>query len=164
MNTSTIAPEAKVSQVKRAARPAGSRKPETKQEFVTVDQFDKMTDLMKGLVEAVTELKSRPATPQAAETQEVAKAKADAAPINPAWEDKAREIIGEAVDHCEVFYPKAGGQIFTIVIKTEFSNASADYMQRMKTDRRSREIGNEGIGGVEIWAKLVKQNLKRGSK
>ena len=31
----------------------------------------------------------------------------------------------------------------------------------MKVDRRSKEIGNEGIEGVEQWCKLVAQNLKR---
>jgi hypothetical protein len=134
------------------------------QQFVTVEKFNELTDMMKTLVDTVTELKNKPIpnTPAAKEAEEVAKAKYDQAPINPAWEEKAREIIGEALDHCEIFYPKGGGQIFTVVIKPEFSNAPKEYLERCKVDRRSKEIGNEGIGGVELWCKLVKQNLKRG--
>lgn len=137
------------------------------QQFVTTESFnqfsDKITDVLGKLVETVQEIKNKPAvvTPEIKEAEEVRKAKHDQAPINPSWEEKAIEIIGEAVDHCEVFYPKAGGQIFTVVIKSEFSNAPKEYIERMKTDRRSREIGNEGISGVENWCKLIRQNLRR---
>ena len=134
------------------------------QQFVTVEQFNQLTDVLGKLVDTVTELKNKPApnTPAEKELQEVAKAKYDQAPINPAWEEKAREIIGEALDHCEIFYPKGGGQIFTVIIKSEFSNAPKEYLERCKVDRRSKEIGNEGIGGVELWCKLVRANLRRG--
>ncbi len=134
-----------------------------KEKFVKMSDFNKLTDVIGKLVETVTELKDKPtvAQVQTPEAEEVRKAKHDQAPINPAWEEKAQEIIGEAVDHCEVFYPKQGGTIFTVVIKPEFSNAPKEYIDRMKADRRSREIGPEGISGVEIWCKLIRANLKR---
>ena len=86
-------------------------------------------------------------------------APAVATPETP--EEKAQEILGEALERCEVQYLRRGGTVFTVVIKNEHSNASVEYLERMKVDRRSREIGNEGIEGVEIWCKLVAQNLRR---
>lgn len=140
-------------------------KKETK-EFVTVEQFSSMMDVIGKLAESVDSLKNKttelPKTKATIEELEIAKAKSDQAPINPAWEDMAREIIGEALDHCEIYYPKAGGTLFTVVIKTELSNAPKEYLERMGTDRRSKEIGAEGISGVENWCKLVAQNLKKG--
>jgi hypothetical protein len=137
----------------------------TKQ-YVTVEQFSALTDVISKMNDSLSELKNKtvelPKTTATKEAQEIEKAKADQAPINPAWEDMAREIVGEALDHCEIFYPKAGGTIFTVVIKPELSNAPKEYLERMKTDRRSKEIGAEGISGVENWCKLVKQNLKKG--
>ena len=142
---------------------AKKTKPETP-EFVTVAQFNQLTDVIGKLVDKVDEISKKEIHGEPTKEQtEVAKAKYNEAPMNPAWEEKAREIIGEPMDRCEVFYPKAGGQIFTVVIKSEFSNAPKEYMERMKEDRRSREIGNEGIAGVETWCKLIKANLKRGN-
>ena len=132
-----------------------------KPQYATAEQFTELMGVLKTLAEDVVKLKNAPGTPEAKESEEIRKAKFDQAPINPAWEEKAREIIGEAVDHCEVFYPKQGGQLFTVVIKDEFSNAPKEYLERMKSDRRTREIGNEGISGVELWCKLIRQNLKR---
>ena len=136
---------------------------EKEAQYVTVDQFNKLTEVLGKIVDTVNEIKNKPASvPEAKEAEEVRKAKWDQAPINPAWEEKAIEIIGEAVDHCEIFYPKSGGTIFTVVIKTELSNAPQEYLDRAKSDRRSREIGPEGIAGVENWCKLIRANLKRG--
>lgn len=131
-------------------------------QYVTQAQFTELTNVIKGLVDVVTEVKSKTASPiEAKEAAEIAKAKHDQAPMNPVWEDMAKEIIGEAVDHCELYQPRSGGTIFTVVIKNEFSNAPKEYLERMKADRRSREIGNEGISGVETWCKLIRANLKR---
>lgn len=103
-----------------------------------------------------------PAVPETAIEKEIRKAAPDDInPVNPAWTEKAEEVLGEALERCEVFYPKRGGTIFTLVIKPAFSNASVEYMERTKSDRRSKEIGNEGIEGVEQWCKLVAANLKR---
>jgi hypothetical protein len=149
----TTAPIAKVE--KKVTKPAAK--------YVTEEKFNQLTDVLKTLVDTVTELKNKPVanSPEAKELAEVKKAKQDEAPINPSWEEDAREIIGEAVDHCEVFYPKGGGTIYTVVIKPEFSNAPKEYLERNKVDRRSREIGAEGFSGVQAWNKLVRQNLKR---
>lgn len=134
--------------------------------YVTADEFKAMNETvigtLKALSDSILELKNKTATPaEAKETKEVTKAGPNQYPMNPEWDEKAREIIGEAVDHCEVFMPKGGGTIFTIIIKPEFSNAPQSYMEMYKIDRRTREIGAEGIAGVETLAKLVKQNLKQ---
>lgn len=156
-------PTATISKPTKPASTKPLKAVEPKQEFVTTEQFNQVTDVLSKLVDAVTELKNKP-TPtaaQSAQDTEVAKAKADQAPINPSWEEKAQEILGEYLDHCEIFYPKQGGQIFTVIIKEDMSNSPKEYMERHKSDRRSREIGNEGIAGVENWCKLVRANLKR---
>lgn len=101
------------------------------------------------------------AKPPTKQEIEVAKAVSDQAPINPAWESETRNILGEALDHCEVFYPRNGGIQFTIVIKKEHSNAPKDYLLHFKVDRRTKDIGNEGLEGVISWAKLVSANLGR---
>lgn len=149
-------PKAKKEEV--AAVPVG--------QFVTIEQFSSLTEVISKMNDSLSELKNKtteiPKTVATKEQEEITKAKADQAPINPAWEELAQTIIGEALDHCEIFYPKSGGTIFTVVIKNEFSNAPKDYLERMKTDRRSKEIGGEGISGVESWCKLIKANLKRG--
>lgn len=148
-------------------KPAAKRRPATqyasaKRVEEIASSVDSVLDIlkdfgetMKGLVQAKT------AIPETKEEKEVKEAVSDAAPVNPAWIAKAKEIVGEALDHCEVLYPKHGGVLFTLVIKKEHSNASVDYLERYKVDRRTKEIGNEGIEGVEQWCKLVAGNLKR---
>jgi hypothetical protein len=137
--------------------------------YVTAEEFKSMNETvistLKALSDSIVELKTKTATPtEVKEVKDVAKAGPDQQPMNPSWDEKAREIIGEAVDHCYVVMPKGGGTIFTIVIKPEFSNAPQSYMEMYKIDRRTREIGAEGIAGVETLAKLVKQNLKQNAR
>lgn len=134
-------------------------------EFVTKEELNDFGNKLLDGVEAM--LKRTAPAPAATSVVETAgeklitKAGPNDAPINPVWEEKAREIIGDALDHCEVAYLRNGGVIFTIVIKDEFSNAGKDYLARMGSDRRSKEVGSEGIEGVENWCKLVKANLAR---
>jgi hypothetical protein len=137
--------------------------------YATLAQFDELSKgvseligLVGGLAEKIKQPATAPTAEQTKRELEIDKATANVETVNPAWVEKANELIGESLDHCEVFYPKHGGTIFTLVIKKEFSNANPDYLERYKTDRRSKEIGNEGIEGVENWCKLVRDNLKRG--
>ena len=134
------------------------------EKYVTVDQFNELLEIVKGIA-------TKPAvaaTPeQVKKEKEIDAVNPDQVPVNPLWEAKAREVIGkgkdgdEIIDHCEMVYPKQGGALFTIVIKNEHSNAPKEYLQMYKQDRRTREIGNEGIMGVTNWALLIKQNLAR---
>jgi hypothetical protein len=140
-----------------------------KVEYASADEVKELSSAVSGLVDIVTKLAQDIATPPKPQTVEEIKHEAEvtkASPaketVNSAWVEKATEIVGESLDHCEVFYPKNGGTIFTLVIKESHSNAAKDYLERYKTDRRSKEIGNEGIEGVEAWCKLVRDNLKRG--
>lgn len=86
-------------------------------------------------------------------------ADSDEVMINPRWEARAREILGDALDHCEMTFNEKGGVIFTVIVARERSNAPKDYLQMYKADRRSKEIGGEGLNGVEEWCKRVKLNL-----
>ena len=132
---------------------------------VSKKEFDELKSSVSDLVGLVKEMaKTKQDTPETPTEKEVKLATFDNNPVNPEWERMAREIIGEPLDHCEVAYPKRGGVLFTIVIKTEMSNAPKDYLERMKVDRRTREIGNEGQEGVEAWCKLVASNLKNARK
>ncbi len=138
--------------------------------YATKEDLEGIVSTMSSMAEAFQKIADKvnaePAKPQTVEeikhTAEVKKASPDLALVNPAWDEKAREILGDALDHCEVVYPKQGGTMFTVIIKAESSNAKEDYLAMYKSDRRTKEIGNEGIEGVEQWCKLVKENLKRG--
>lgn len=143
---------------------------EPTEKYVTKQYFEEFASSLMDRLEALAKPAPAAATvaaPAAAskiETpveRDVRKAGPTEIPMNPEWEDLARDIIGEAVDHCEIQYLKKGGMIFTVVIKNDFSNAGVDYLERMHSDRRSKEVGAEGIEGVEAWCRLVKSNLAR---
>ncbi len=169
----------------RKLHPAKPKAPPV--EFVTVDRFNEFENRMADLFEKVLAQKPPltleqmatvnsgqgsasavagnsyvpPAAPETPAEAAVRKASANQIPMNPEWEERAREIIGDALAHCEIQYLRSGGVIFTVVIKDEFSNESADYIKYYGSDRRSKEIGAEGVEGVDNWCKLVKSNLAR---
>src|SRR3990167_6831149 len=138
-------------------------------EFVSKEEFgSRMSSLENSLLQVVDLIKEKnqpqvitDLSKQAVQIKEVEEAKAYQALINPTWEAHAKEVLGEKLDHCEVSYPKAGGLRFTIVIKNEFSNADKDYLERYKSDRRTREVGVSGFEGGKKWCLLVKQNLNK---
>jgi len=143
---------------KPAAKPA--------EEFATKAEVKDLTSAVEKLLEMVSAQATAAQEKAAAVAEtpierEVRKAAPDQMPVNPAWKEKAEEILGEMMDHCEVLYPRGGGAIFTVVVAEKHSNAAIEYLEMNKTDRRSREIGNEGIEGVENWCKLIKSNLAR---
>lgn len=153
---------------------ATAKKPAAKkpaQQFVTKEEFNELQSSIGDLVGLVKQSMAESAEAKTIaankveETpleKEVTKARPDyVEPVNPEWQDKAEEILGDALDHIEAKHLRTGGLIFTVVIKKEKSNASESYLAEFKTDRRSKEIGAEGIGGVENWCKLIKQNLAR---
>lgn len=166
-----------------AAAPAkkGGRKMPAQPKYVTEERFKQLEDGVDSILDRMDELLKKPpqqevsvngpvspatAAAPANETpieRIVRKAGANEIPMNPEWEELAREIIGDPLDHCEIAYVKNGGVLFTIVIKEEFSNAGRDYLERYKQDRRTKEVGSEGIEGVEAWCKLVKSNLAKGA-
>lgn len=138
------------------------------EKFVTKEDFNKKFESLEGSVMKLVEMldkKAQESTVSPTETKEtinqreINDAKANQTPVSPVWEEKALEILGEYLDHCEVFYPKEGGTHFTVVIKREMSNAPKDYLERMKQDRRTREVSRDGLEGVIKWCNLVKQNL-----
>lgn len=102
-------------------------------------------------------------TPDVASVSQVesTKAKANNVSTNPEWEEAAREILGAALDHTEVEHKKSGGIEFTVVIKKSHSNAPEDYWKLVGSDRRTKEVSQDGIGGVELWCKQIKANLAR---
>jgi hypothetical protein len=151
---------------------APARKRSPAPAYVKADEFnsfkEETTANMSTIIGMLKEQAAKPAeAPASSETaseveKEVKKADPNAIPVNPEWEQAARDIIGaDVVDHCEMNHLKSGGILFTVVIRNDKSNAPKDYLERYKMDRRTKEIGNEGFGGVELWCKLIKQNLAR---
>ena len=136
-----------------------------KEEFITKEEFSKKFDSLEGSVLKLVEMMSQSKVEQVKEetitTKEISDAKANQTPVNPIWEEKAKEILGNLLDHCEIFYAKEGGTYFTVIIKKEYSNAPKDYLDRMKDDRRTKEVSREGLEGVSKWCTLIKQNLKK---
>lgn len=141
---------------------------------VSREEFDSLkkevSDGFGSIVNILKEQKKQAvATPeekakQIVEEKKIDEASANIADVNPRYDAKAREVLGERVQRTFVTYPKGGGSLFTIVIKPEFSNAPKDYIERMKEDQRTVNLEREeyrGEEGVEKWAKLILQNLNR---
>lgn len=158
---------------KTTATPAPAKEPKPrapKVETVSKAEFSELTKTVSSLAESmggIVELLSKQAsekvkTPaEIAEDKEIVKASPNKYTVIPEWEEIARDVIGDAVDHTEVQYVKGGGTLFTVVIKSDKSNASIEYLERHHMDRRSREIGSEGEAGVRVWCSLIRDNLKR---
>lgn len=145
------------------APPKGNGRPPDLGEFVSKEEFNSKFDSLQGAMGKMLDMMektSTPGNPAQVEAKAVEEAKYDTqAAINPSWEAAAREALGVKLDHCEVNYPKEGGLQFTIVIKKEHSNAPKDYLERYKSDRRTKEVGKTGYEGVVEWIKRVNQNL-----
>lgn len=135
--------------------------------FVSKAEFDGLKEEMnKNFGQLIDLMKAKPEEKAKAQVEEkkVAEASADVADVNPRYDAKAKEVLGERIQRTYVTYPKGGGTLFTIVIDKKFSNSPKDYLERMKEDRRTVNIEREefrGEDGVEKWAKLVLQNLNR---
>lgn len=131
-----------------------------KEQFVTMDMLN---DFGKNLLEAIKETKAvAPDVAAANNAAQVESAGPTARnPVVPEWKEAAEELLGDAMEYCEVDYRKDGGVIFTVVIKAEKSNAPKEYLTRYHRDARSKEVSRTGLEGVTQWCKLIKQNLAR---
>lgn len=81
--------------------------------------------------------------------------------VNPEWDELAKEILGKFLDHTEVRHERTGGIKFTIVVKSQYSNAGEDYLRMYKADRRTVDVGGTGFEGVREWCTRVLKNLQR---
>ena len=137
-------------------------KPPEKKQYVEKKDFDTLLDAVNNLASLMTTQVKKTETPEESkQVKEVEKAGPNKYEVDSDREEIAKEIIGEEfLDHTEL-ERKGGGIKFTIVIKLEKSNAPKEYLERVKTDRRTREVGSEGTEGVREWCKLVKSNLNR---
>lgn len=155
-----------MAQTKKAAAQAAAKKKTAPAGFVTEAQLDaKLDKFADGILGAIEKRLSN--VPEKADVVAQATAVQKASPnkftVNDEWDEEAHKIIGDAVDHTEVVHERNGGIKFTVVIKRELSNAPQQYLDLVGTDRRTKEVGSEGIGGVIEWCKLIKQNLSRPS-
>lgn len=142
--------------------PAAKEAPVSRAEFTELsNNVNALVNILTKEAEAKKEVAAN--TPETPLEREVTKAgPAYVENVNPEWRDVAENIIGkERIKRLEVKSLRSGGTIFTVVINEKFSNAQDDYLRMYGEDKRSREIGSEGIGGVENWCKLINQNLKR---
>lgn len=137
-------------------------KPPEKKQYVEKKDFDILLEAVNNLAGLMTSQVKKTETPEETkQTKEIEKAGPNKYEVDDDWQEIAKEVIGEDfLDHTEV-ERKSGGIKFTIVIKLEKSNAPKEYLERVKTDRRTREVGTEGTEGVRNWCNLVKQNLNR---
>ena len=147
---------------------AVAKKPVAKAEpkYITAAELDaKLDKFADGILGAIEKrLGTKEEKPEAVkEAEEVKKASPNKFTVNDEWDEIAKKTIGEAVDHTEVVHERNGGIKFTVVIKKKFSNAPQQYWDLVGTDRRTKEVGSTGEGGVTEWCKLIKQNLARPS-
>ena len=93
---------------------AKNKKVEPKQEdTVSRAEFNALAGGVKDLVDLIKSgALTQPAAPtpqEAREEKAVKEAGSNKYTVNPEWEDLAREIIGESMDHTEIQYIKGGG-------------------------------------------------------
>jgi len=138
------------------------------QEVVSREEFDGLKqEMSKSFEQIISLIKEKPKTVEEVKKVEAKKvvdktAEANDAylePVHPDWTADAKTKIGEALDHCEVDYPKNGNPRYTIVIKNEFSNASSSHLQYYKIDKRTVAVTN-GFETVKAFNSLVAQNLR----
>lgn len=133
---------------------------------VSVEEFNEFkaeVDTKLGaILETVLALKTPPAPVQAASTQTApvpeGGPKTELTPVPPSWREMVDKILGPDFD-CEFYQPPQGGQKFTIIVPREKSNADQLYWQNFSRDKRTKELANTGITGVEQWCKKVRANL-----
>lgn len=130
------------------------------QQYVKKEEFESAVSTILDKLEAISV--SRTAAPETPEQKEIKAAAPNRVEKNPDWDEMAVELLGDYLDHTEVEHTKSGGILFTIVVKKERSNAGKDYLMMVGQDRRTKEVGSEGLEGVIQWCKLVRANLKRG--
>jgi|GEM_PF-3391377 len=138
---------------------------------VSREEFDSLKgEMNKSFAQIVDLIKDKPksaevdAVSSAKEDKKIDEASSDMSEINPRYNAKAKEVLGERLARTYTVYPKEGGLLFTIVVAEKFSNAPKEYLAEMKEDRRTVNLEREefrGEDGVEKWAKLVLQNLNR---
>lgn len=140
--------------------------------MATVEELEKKVEGMEGSLLKIVEMMTKAnQTPKEKEVAKVVEAKNKTAepnneylePVHPEWLSDAKLKIGEALDHCEVDYPKNGNPRYTVVIKKEFSNASSSHLEYYKIDRRTVAVTN-GLESVKTFNSLVAQNLRLNPK
>ena len=82
----------------------------------------------------------------------------DLTPVPPTWREMVDKILGPDFD-CEFYQPPQGGQKFSIIVPKEKSNADQQHWKYFSRDKRTKELSNTGITGVEEWCKKVRANL-----
>lgn len=141
-------------------------------EFVSKEEFDSLKKEVTGGFDNIIKLiKEKPKTPEEAKKVEAVKTENKSAesnnsylePVHPDWIKDAELKLGEKLDHCEVDYPKNGTPRYTVIIKTEFSNASKSHLEFYKIDKRTVAVTN-GFETVKNFNSLVAQNLKLNPK
>ena len=142
------------------------------EKLVSHEEFDGLKkEVSEGFSTIVNLIKEKPKTVEESKKVDAKKANDKTAepndaylePVHPDWIADAKAKIGEAVDHCEVDYPKNGFPRYTVVIKKENSNASSSHLQYYKVDRRTVAVAN-GFETVKQFNSLVAQNLKLNPK
>lgn len=141
-----------------------------------IEGLEAKVDSLAGSLEKVLELFAKSQEAPKTDKEKVVAAEAKTAeannaylePVPPDWvadlKAKLEAIkMGEALDHCEIDYPKNGLPRYTIVIKNEFSNASSSHLQYYKVDRRTIPV-EKGFESVKQFNSLVAQNLRMNPK
>lgn len=138
------------------------------EEYVSKEEFDGLkSEMNKSFAQIVDLIKKKPETVEEVKKAEVVKAQEKAVepnnaylePVHPDWLADAKSKLGEALDHCEVMYPKNGNPLYTVVIKNEFSNDSSEHLNFYKTDKRTIPVTN-GFESVKEWNSRIAQNLR----
>lgn len=130
---------------------------------VTQEEFGAFKESVNGALAMILEkLDKTPAPVQAIPVTQgavnEAGPKTELTPVPPTWREMVDKILGPDFE-CEFYQPPQGGQKFSIIVPREKSNADQQHWKYFSRDRRTKELANTGVTGVEQWCKKVRANL-----
>lgn len=135
-------------------------------QYVSQEQFSRLEKSVESMVAVVGKvvdgLEKKVVSQEIIAEREAIPDEIDATPIPPKW----RAIVDTELDTdfgIQVRYPDNGsGFLFTIIVPLKKSNATKDYLERYKVDRRTVALSpNQGIDGIKNWCQRVRKNLER---
>lgn len=138
--------------------------PKAQEQFVTVEQFNKLessvADGFKAITDALLRREEKPAADKSSEASAEKDARPEVGHVPPAWREIVNEVLGPDFGINVVYPDKGSGFLFKVIVPPSKSNAPKDYLEFYKADVRTRAIGyGEGVDGVRRHCEKIKKNL-----
>lgn len=136
----------------------------TKEELVSLaNKLDKVLDAISKNTTNIT-TSGQPVAPVKIDmaTADTLEGNANNTVVPPSYRQTVDEILGKDFG-CYVHYNSDdSGFMVSIIVPSDKSNVSREYMELYKADIRSRSLTNgQGLAGVKLWCTQIRRNLER---